>query len=206
MQTSLRVRASLKLACVSIAWAVGVGAGVFAMVRYEATPGYPASAQPRWSSANPWQIRRHADQPTLLMFVHPFCPCSRASLTELQRVMQTPAGQRADVHLLFLTVDDTALDDSPTWRRALQMGGVTLHRDVDPGSMLEFGATTSGFVALYGEDGALRFSGGITGGRGHDGDNASEAALLLSLSGGLAAGAPSPTFGCALSGVSGTIR
>ena len=42
------------------------------------------------------------------------------------------------------------------------------------------GATTSGHVLLYDAGGVLRFAGGITDGRGHEGDNAGlDAALAL---------------------------
>ncbi|HEX3447903.1 MAG TPA: hypothetical protein VHS97_06590, partial [Isosphaeraceae bacterium] len=62
-----------------------------------------------------------------------------------------------------------------------------------------FGARTSGLVALYAPDGRLHFRGGITGSRGHEGDNAGQQALL-----GLIQGNPSslpcetPVFGCPL--------
>ena len=63
-----------------------------------------------------------------------------------------------------------------------------------------FGAFTSGQVLLYdARRGALRFAGGITGARGHEGANAGRDALQSVLDEG-AAKARAPVFGCSLFG------
>jgi hypothetical protein len=41
----------------------------------------------------------------------------------------------------------------------------------------KFGAETSGFVMLYDAEGKLRFHGGITSSRGHEGDSAGKNAI-----------------------------
>ncbi len=51
-------------------------------------------------------------------------------------------------------------------------------RDDDGAEAKRFGAETSGQTLLYDERGTLAFSGGITGSRGHAGDNAGRASLL----------------------------
>ena len=50
-------------------------------------------------------------------------------------------------------------------------------RDDDGAEARRFGAETSGQTLLYDARGALAFSGGITGARGHAGDNAGRASL-----------------------------
>ena len=62
-----------------------------------------------------------------------------------------------------------------------------------------FGAFTSGQVFLYGTSGELLFSGGITGSRGHEGDNAGRDAVE-SLLDRRNAPAHTPVFGCSLFG------
>jgi hypothetical protein len=64
-----------------------------------------------------------------------------------------------------------------------------------------FGARTSGEVLLYSAVGRLLFFGGITGSRGHEGDNyglTSLASFLTATPSESAVTAGSPVFGCAL--------
>jgi hypothetical protein len=61
-----------------------------------------------------------------------------------------------------------------------------------------FHAATSGQTLLYDADGRLLFSGGITGSRGHAGDNAGENAIVSWVNSGAAARTETSVFGCAL--------
>src|SRR5690349_11064711 len=60
---------------------------------------------------------------------------------------------------------------------AVSMRGVTVIADSAGVETARFGSWTSGQVLLYDATGRLRFSGGITGARGHPGDNAGLSAL-----------------------------
>jgi hypothetical protein len=62
-----------------------------------------------------------------------------------------------------------------------------------------FGLTTSGEIAIFGTDGTLLYSGGITEARGHEGENPGEAAALAALrNSGSAPSTNAPVFGCEL--------
>ena len=61
-----------------------------------------------------------------------------------------------------------------------------------------FGAAASGAVALYDTHGILAFSGGITGARGHSGDNAGRSAVVALLTGRRPERARTFVFGCDL--------
>jgi hypothetical protein len=61
-----------------------------------------------------------------------------------------------------------------------------------------FGATTSGHAVLYSPDGRLLFRGGLTGARGHAGDNANLDALAAVLDGAPSPHINVPVFGCPL--------
>lgn len=61
-----------------------------------------------------------------------------------------------------------------------------------------FHADTSGLVLLYGADGRLLFRGGITPGRGHEGDSAGKAAIVALLQGHAPRQIHSAVFGCSL--------
>ena len=61
-----------------------------------------------------------------------------------------------------------------------------------------FDAATSGQTLLYDADGRLIFSGGMTGARGHSGDNAGRTALTALLTDGRSATSQTSVFGCLL--------
>jgi hypothetical protein len=199
-----------------LVWAGVVGGGLFALGRYDATAGAAATPPASWpakdtEAAVAAAAPAKSAKPTLLMFVHPRCPCSRASLAELAQVLARRPG-RADVRILMMRPDgtDAGWEQTPTRAFASRIAGATVETDAAGTAAGRFGAATSGQVLLYAADGRLAFAGGITGGRGHAGDNAGRQALeaaLDALSQQKAAAvttatatftAPSDVFGCPL--------
>jgi hypothetical protein len=61
---------------------------------------------------------------------------------------------------------------------ASRLPDVTILRDDEGREAQRFGSATSGQTYAYAPDGTLAFSGGITGARGHAGDNAGRASLV----------------------------
>jgi hypothetical protein len=147
-----------------------------------------------------------ADRPTLLMFVHPGCPCSQASLAELRDLMAA-CGNRLAAQVLFFRPDNQSEEWAHTglWDDARAISGVQVRTDTG-GHLAElFGARTSGQVLIYSPSGRLLFSGGITDGRGHVGDNAGLDAAIAAARGELPAGAGVVTanvYGCEIGGPS----
>ncbi|GAB5521348.1 MAG: hypothetical protein RhofKO_35990 [Rhodothermales bacterium] len=82
----------------------------------------------------------------------------------------------ADV--LFIQPNDSSWADSDLWRMAEAIPGVRITADPGGQASQQFGIMTSGHASLYGADGALQFSGGITPARGHEGDSRGKAAIL----------------------------
>lgn len=164
----LRQRKCMALLAV---WMACVLIGMYWMWRYESTPGAAETTQGVWPMAS--AIVPATDRPTLLMFLHPQCPCSRASLTELKEILAECAGP-LDVRILFYQpsgVSD-AWWQTDIYALALTVPGarVSLDRDLAEGHC--FGARTSGHTVLFTSDGRQQFAGGITAGRGHVGQNA----------------------------------
>src|SRR5437764_11181712 len=62
------------------AWLGTVSVGGLVLMRYEVTPGATGPAPDRWPADS--RLPRAADRPTVLLFAHPRCPCTRASLGE----------------------------------------------------------------------------------------------------------------------------
>ena len=127
------------------------------------------------------------------------CDCTRASLAELAEVLAR-AVTRPKTYLLFLRPEGLAdgWEQTDLWQTAASLPDVTVIRDEDGLEARRFGAATSGQTLLYDADGTLRFSGGITGSRGHEGENAGRVALINLLNHGTADHAGTSVFGCPL--------
>src|SRR5215218_5147202 len=164
---------------------------------YASTPGAAASPEPEWPRAS--ALTRESGRPTLVMFAHPQCPCSRATLGELA-VLLGHAPHRATVDIVFFRPAEAApgWERTELWRSAEALPAVTVSVDPDGVEATRFDALVSGQTYLYDAAGRLLFSGGITAARGHSGDNAGRAALERLLTVGGPASARTHVFGCAL--------
>jgi hypothetical protein len=135
----------------------------------------------------------------LLIFAHPGCPCTGATLGELEALLQETA-TKAAVTIIFSTAPgaDAASDETALSRRAETIPAVTVRRDIDGIEARRFGAKTSGFTLLYSADGQLLFRGGITDGRGHSGANIGRSAVTALLRGDRAETTSTYVYGCPL--------
>jgi hypothetical protein len=84
--------------------------------------------------------------------------------------------------------------------QARALAGVEVRVDPDGIEAKRFHVRTSGHVVLYGCDGRLRFSGGITGSRGHSGDSEGRQSVLACLRNEQTAQRSAPVYGCPLFG------
>ena len=84
------------------------------------------------------------------------------------------------------------------WTDASAISGVETRGDPANAEARRFGALSSGTTLLYGSDGRLLFSGGITDARGHQGSNPALTEVADRLRGLTALPATTPVFGCAL--------
>lgn len=178
-------------------WLLAIGAGGRYLWGYESTPGVAASAPDRWPAAS--RIKPAASRPTLVMLAHPQCPCTRASIGELTRLM-TQAQGRVTAYVLFVKPPEFSAgwEQTDLWASAAAIPGVTVVRDDDGVEAARFGAATSGQTVLYDASGKLLFSGGITAARGHAGDNAGRSAIVSLLVNDESEQKESPVYGCPL--------
>jgi len=192
-------------------WLAALIVAVALLWKYKETPGASAATPARWPADS--ALLASAREPTLVLFAHPRCACTRATLTELAEVMARFQG-RVSAHVLFTLPHGapSAWQRGESWQQASAIPGVELGLDREGREAARFGARTSGHVVLYAANGKLLFSGGITGGRGHVGENQQLDRLLERLSSAaetrpLAHGmparaetppAPGPVFGCAM--------
>lgn len=178
-------------------WIVAVGGGFVWLTKYQNAPGAPAQAPASWPTAS--AIPHAPDVPTLLVFAHPRCPCTDATMGELRRLMRHVAG-RVQVHAVFPQPREMgdAWTEASLWHDATSIPSVRVWRDRAGRETDRFGAATSGQVLLYDTTGALRFQGGITGSRGHEGANAGRMALRSILTDATPARTETFVFGCPL--------
>lgn len=180
-------------------WLAAVAAGTVAMLRYSTTPGDTGDAPSRWPSRSSLPTRD--GEASLVMFVHPHCPCSRASLGELSRLMTRLHGQVRPVVVMIRPEGEPGnWERTDLWDLAELVTDARIVVDADGGEAERFGAQTSGHVVLYDRDGTLRFSGGITPGRSHNGDSFGRKQILAWFESKKApeGGAKSAVFGCGL--------
>jgi hypothetical protein len=193
------LRAERRVRLLVLAWLVTASAGMIVLTAYGAAPGGAAIAPRVWPAQS--RLLRERSLPELVMLVHPLCPCSRASIAELARLMARLQGKIvADVLFLAPSTFDDQWQTSDLRASAAAIPGVRVHDDVDGEEAQLFGGLTSGQVILYDADGRLRFAGGITAARGHEGGNVGADAIIAAVSGGGDAVAASPVFGCSLVG------
>ena len=189
---------SVLTAAFGVAWMLSVCGGLVVLLRYENRAGVAATPPDRWPTAS--QLGPPSGRPTLVMLAHPACPCSRASIEELDRLMARVQGL-VTAHVLFVKPRNfpQGWEETDLWRHAASIPGVRVTADEDGVEANLFGAATSGQVVLYDANGALLFSGGITASRGHAGDSPGRQAIIELLTGtGVRPGAHSAVFGCSL--------
>ncbi|MEW5848960.1 MAG: RedB protein [Myxococcota bacterium] len=178
-------------------WLALLTSGYAAVVRYKSTAGEHGEIPAQWPSAS--ALARSSVGKTLVMAAHPHCPCTRASISELARLLSR-AGPGVTAQVLFMTPSDVApgWEETALFRRAQEIDGVTVVRDRDGVEAERFGLRTSGHTALYDENGTLLFHGGITPARGHEGESAGQLAVVKLVRGESATEHEAKVFGCGL--------
>lgn len=192
----LRNRRILVTSLFAITWIATVAFGMGFLFHYENTPGLIGALPRIWPAA---QIERGSDRPTLVMVAHPHCPCTAASIGELAKIMARFQGKLL-AYVLLVKPKGAGRDweDTDLRRSAEAIPGVNVVLDPDGLEAHRFGAETSGHTFLFGVDGSLLFSGGITASRGHAGDNVGERAIVALFNNERPARTQTLVFGCAL--------
>lgn len=191
--------AAMQLAwwCAPVIWLVATATGFWGLEQYKNAPGS--------IGATPLQMTDGTNdlfatgRPRLMMFMHPKCPCSVASLNELARVLeQSPPTVTAEVVFVKPPGVKEGWEQTSLWKAAASIPRVRVVCDADGTMARRLGALTSGHVVLYGVDGGLLFSGGITRSRGHEGESQGSASLIELLNGAAVSETRTPVYGCPL--------
>jgi hypothetical protein len=189
-----------------LAWIAAVVVGLGEMWTYENRPGVSATAPEH-------EVRLAAGSnastaPLLVLLAHPRCPCTGATIDELAELMSRASGAlNARVYFYHPRAAGESWAHTALWKRAERIPRVEVVADAEGKEARRLGSVTSGQALLYGADGTLLFSGGLTDARGHAGESAGRRAVLSFLAHSEQARATTPVFGCPISnaGVQGKL-
>jgi hypothetical protein len=156
------------------------------------------AAVSRWPDGS--ALQQATGRPTLLLFLHPKCPCSRAAIRQLERIDAAAPRGAANLIVVVTVPLDAATDWSTTGSVAAaeKIPNANIYLDRGGIEAARFGATTSGELMLFNTKGKRVFVGGITPSRGHEGANVGADTLAALLDDTSGASATTPAYGCRL--------
>ncbi len=197
MRVRRSILSTLFLAGSGAVWLLTVGSGLMILYDYSNSPSEIRSYIKYWPVQS--SIPFEKGWANLVMTAHPHCACTRASLSELARIM-THGKDKIKAHVLFMKPSEfpDKWIQTDLWRNANTIPSTHAIEDKDGAEANLFHATTSGQVFLFDQNGTLIFTGGITGARGHEGDNKGESAILDWIKEGKVTARESFVFGCSL--------
>lgn len=151
----------------TLVWALATCTGLILLWRHTYTPG-PGMGIGRtdWPAAT--ELERSKTAYSVVMFVHPHCPCTWASLAGL-RELQAHCGKQLETWVVITGIEETPGEPGKNVQEAQALPQVHLYRDQQGDETRRFGAKTSGQTLLFDPSGNLLFSGGVTTARGHSG-------------------------------------
>lgn len=181
--------------CGLVAWGLCLCVGGVVLVRYSLASNRSGDQPTHWPVDS--KLEQIECEPRLLLFLHPKCGCSLATLTEFTRALRRSEESVAVKAVFYCPPKtSTAWVHGELWEAASQIPGCQCTIDVGGRECKTFGVSSSGHVLLFDERGDRVFSGGVTSSRGHEGDNLG-GQLLAELIGGRSSEAVElPVFGC----------
>jgi hypothetical protein len=184
------------------AWLGVIGAGLGLLADYAAEPGMVGEVPNTWPDNV--SLERTVDTHTIVLAVHPRCPCTRSTIDELEGVLANTQATPQILALIFEPMPDESAHPEESFARTSITKRLqrlpNLQCIEDPGSTIaqHFGAMTSGHTLVYAPDDSLSFSGGLTPTRAHTGPNTGSFALKDILNGEQPIAEQAPVFGCPL--------
>src|SRR5712692_427394 len=106
-----------------VLWIPAVAFGINVLWKYSTTPGHPGAPPLDWPASAP--VERVNGRAALVMFAHPLCECSKATLGELAIIMAHAPGQvDADVFFYLPAREPGTWARTDLWRSAGAIPGV----------------------------------------------------------------------------------
>lgn len=172
--TRISDKLSWPLATALIVWIAIAVAGWYGISAY----GFQGDPQATTGIVSQWPVDSTivclTDRPTLALFLHPKCPCSRATVGELERLpVLVPSDALPDICVVAAAPRSTGDQwrESPFLDRVARLPNARIVRDPGGVETALFGVRVSGTVLLFDPAGNRLYAGGVTMARGHAGDN-----------------------------------
>lgn len=182
---------------VTTLWLCAVLACFGAVERHASTSGVAAPLEVTWPLDT--ALEPAIGKPTALIFAHPKCPCTQASIQEFQRIEARHPGAFETVVVFTLPEsNDEEWGATRLIEQARNLRSARIVMDTGGREASRFKAIVSGQVFLFAKEGHLLYSGGVTPARGHEGDNAGQAAFEHALTHPGGPAVSFPVFGCGL--------
>lgn len=164
----------------AVLWLFSVIFGMKMMMTHETDAG-PRTPTTTVAKTDLFTIQNLHQKPySIVMFAHPHCVCTKASLAEL-RWLAEHCSERAQIIIMFVKPEGAPDDwlNSENWQLAQSISGATTQIDEHATLARKFGAMTSGHAFLIDREGEILFSGGITQARGVEGESDGRRALYV---------------------------
>ncbi len=162
-------------------------------LQYDTKPGAGPLQVPGIREADPGRW-------TLIMVVHPDCPCTKASLRNLEAILDAT---RLPIRAEIVAAVPAAYDGprkNLAFARGIPKSELTVLDEVR--AVKRYGARTSGHLFVYDPDRRLVYSGGLTPARGAE-DAMSSIRWFKALAQQGEVASIAPTFGCSLRSATG---
>jgi hypothetical protein len=189
-------RRNVAIWAAAIVWLAGIAYGSAAMWQFQRKAGDNAAAPVYWPQSSRLALAKNG--PTVVMFAHPRCPCTRASVSQLRELLSGSKAKPGSVYVLVLRPNEfpEGWEKTDVWRNAASIPGVTVLSDLDGIEAARLGAITSGQTLVYDTAGKLVFRGGVTALRGEVGDSLGSRSLEAVLTGNAPPSDVTSVFGC----------
>jgi hypothetical protein len=189
-----RFATGLKWTLFVLVWLALVSFGLRQRFLHATTPAVSEPAPKVFPAAS--RLPRAPDKSTLFMFVHPECPCTRASLHELSGLLVDQSAKVSAVLVVASALSGEPWQSTASGSIAQGIPGLAVFDDRDGAEAVRFGVHASSEVVLYDAQGRLQFSGGITESRGHVGDNVGLQTVKRLIEHSAPAAQQNPVYGC----------
>ncbi len=174
-------------------WAVIIALGMLQFYRYETREGAKEVSNKSWPEGT--SLSYSKSKFSWVMGIHPKCPCSLATVGNLERLFRYI---EEPFHITALVRQDPLSDESKSKvvRRLSKLPQVSIFFDERGETAAKFGMLTSGDSRIYNRSGELIFAGGITINRSHEGWSPGASLILEQMSKGSKKSVELPVFGC----------
>src|SRR5437868_1289276 len=149
LPVAVRLTLQIVVAALSIA---ATSFGIRELLVFDNTAGPAGKVPAGWPRAS--AVERPRNRPELLVFVHPYCSCTFATIDELEQLETRLRGANApEVDILVYRPRNSRWAPNSLWKKAQALPQARVRWDDDAREARRFGVLTSGYTLLYSASG-----------------------------------------------------